>query len=159
VKGEDPVVGIAVTEERVFTVQDDPESVYAFFSRAEAIARAMAAVERCERLPENRVRWVLTEKADRGIRFKGDYVVAYGGDGAGHVCWRSVEGNMRNDGDVWIRPLAGGGTQVHYRERVEPDLPITPLMALLIRPLVARELRDEINGFLENLSTVFNVIN
>ena len=58
----------------------------------------------------------------------------------------------RNDGDVWIKPLPDGGTEVHYRESVEPDLPITPLLARLIKPLVARELRGEIHGFLERLS-------
>ena len=94
---------------------------------------------------------MLEEKIDKGIRFRADYIVAYDGDGAEHVRWRSVSGNMRNDGDVWIAPLAGGGTQIRYRESVEPDLPITPLLARLITPLVARELRGEIGGFLERL--------
>lgn len=147
---------IAATEERVLTVQASPETVYAFFSSPEQLGQAMASVERCERLPGDRVRWVLAEKVDKGIRFKADYIVAYAGDGAGHISWRSVEGNMQNDGDVWIRPLASGGTEVRYRERVEPDLPITPLMASLIRPLVARELRSEINAFLERVNNLFS---
>jgi uncharacterized membrane protein len=149
------MVKIAATEERVLRVQASPERVYAFFSRPEELSQAMASVERCERLPGNRVRWVLDEKVDKGIRFKGNYVVVHEGDGKEHVCWRSVEGNMRNDGDVWIKPLVGGGTEIHYRESVEPELPITPLMARLITPLVARELRSEINGFLERVHCRF----
>jgi uncharacterized membrane protein len=146
-----PVFKISATEEQVLTVTANPEAVYAFFSRPERMSRAMASVERCELLPENRVHWVLEEKVDKGIRFRGDYVVAFEGDGEGHVRWRSVEGNMRNDGDVWIAPLPGGGSEIRYRESVEPDLPITPLMARLITPLVARELRGEIQGFLDRV--------
>ena len=55
------------------------------------------------------------------------------------------------DGDVWIKALPGGGSEVRYRESVEPELPITPLMARLIKPLVARELRREIIQFLERV--------
>jgi uncharacterized membrane protein len=149
------MVRIAATEERVFRVPASPERVYAFFSKPEELSRAMASVERCERLPGSRVRWVLEEKVDKGIRFKGDYVVVHVGDGQQHVCWRSVEGNLHNDGDVWIRPLAEGGTEIRYRESVEPELPITPLLARLITPLVARELRSEINGFLERVQGLF----
>jgi uncharacterized membrane protein len=153
------VVRIAATEERVLIVPASPETVYAFFSSPEQLGKAMNSVERCERLPDGTVRWVLAEKVDKGIRFKGDYTVAYSGDGAEHVGWRSVGGNLRNDGDVWIKPLAGGGTEIRYRESVEPDLPITPLMACLIRPLVARELRDEINGFLERVQKGLGIEN
>jgi hypothetical protein len=65
--------------------------------------------------------------------------------------WRSVKGNMRNDLDMWINPLPDGGSEIHYRESVEPELPIRPLLARLIRPLVGRELRREINHFLERV--------
>src|SRR3954454_5936517 len=129
------MVRIAATEERVLTVQASPEAVYAFFSRPEALSAVMASVERCERLPGNHVRWVLQEKVDKGIRFRADYIVAFEGDGSERVSWRSVEGNMRNDGDVWIKASPGGGTQIRYRESVEPELPITPLLARLIKPL------------------------
>ena len=142
---------ICATEEQVLTVTADPEAVYTFFSRPERLSRAMASVERCELLPENKVHWVLEEKVDKGIRFRADYVVAFEGDGEGYIRWRSVEGNMRNDADVWITPVPGGGSVIRYRESVEPDLPITPLMARLITPLVARELRGEIQGFLDRV--------
>jgi uncharacterized membrane protein len=149
------MVRIAATEERVLMVDASPAKVYDFFSRPELLGQVMAAVEHCERLPANQVRWVLKEKVDKGIRFKADYVVSYEGDGSGHLRWRSVEGNMRNDGDVWLKPLAGGGTEIRYCESVEPELPITPLLARLITPLVARELRGEINGFLERVREYF----
>lgn len=143
---------ISATEECVLTVTANPEEVYAFFSRPERLSQAMDSVERCEMLPGNRVRWVLQEKVDKGIRFQADYVVSFDGDGREHIGWQFVEGNMRNDGDVWIKPLPDGGTEIRYRECVEPDLPITPLTAKLIKPLVARELRGEIQRFLSRVT-------
>jgi uncharacterized membrane protein len=150
------MVRIAATEERTLTVPANPATVYDVFSRPEMLGQVMASVESCQPLPGNTVRWVLKEKADKGIRFKADYTVAYEGDGSGHLRWRSVEGNMRNDGDVWLRPIEGGGTEIRYRESVEPELPITPLLARLITPMVARELRGEINEFLDRVREYFS---
>ncbi|HEX6985322.1 MAG TPA: SRPBCC family protein, partial [Planctomycetaceae bacterium] len=105
---------ISATEHRVLHVPAEPREVYDFFSRPERLREAMSSVERCEVLSEGRVRWVLDEKADAGIRFRADYVVAYDGDGAGHVRWRFVEGNMRNEGDVRILPRPDGGSEIRY---------------------------------------------
>jgi len=140
---------IAATEEQTFQVPASPEKVYAFFSQPEQVRQAMVGLEKCEFRSQNTVRWVLSEKVDQGIRFQADYVVTYEGDGAGNVRWHSIEGNMGGDGEVQIRPLVDGGTEVYYRETVEPDLPITSLMSRLLKPLVSRELRSDVNQFLE----------
>jgi uncharacterized membrane protein len=140
---------VAAVEERTLLVTAGPERAYAFFSQPAQIAKAMDGVERIEYLPQGGVRWVLAEKVDKGIRFQADYVVAYEGDGAGRIKWRSLAGNMDNAGDVSIQPTADGGSEIHYWERVEPDLPISALMARLIQPLVARELRNDIGRFLD----------
>src|SRR5262245_60631152 len=139
---------VAATLERRLRVAACPEVAYAFFSRPEQFSQAMEGVEQCERLPDGGVRWVLEEKVDQGIRFRPDYVVMYDGDGARVVRWQSIAGNMENAGEVVIRPTADGGSEIHYCERVGPDLPISPLMAKLIQSLVARELRNEIDRFL-----------
>jgi uncharacterized membrane protein len=142
---------VAAVEQRTLRVAASPERVYAFFSQPEQIAKAMDGVERFEFLPQGGVRWVLAEKVDKGIRFQADYVVAYERDGAGRVRWRSLAGNMDNAGDVSIEPAADGGSMIHYWESVEPDLPISALMARLIQPLVARELRNDIGRFLDRV--------
>jgi uncharacterized membrane protein len=147
---------IAATEEQMLTVTAAPDQVYAFFAQPRNLCDALGSVERCDVLPDGRVHWVLAEKVDQGIRFQGDYVVTWAGDGAEHVGWRFVEGNMRNEGDVWLRATPAGGTEIRYREVVEPDLPVTPLMARLIRPLVVRELRREIARFLEHVRLHFS---
>ncbi len=141
---------IAATEEQVFPVEASPAEIHAFFSQLDTLQKCMGGVERCEVLPDGRVHWVLEEKVGKGIRFQPDFVVAYDGNGSDHVCCRSVSGNMGNDWDVWIKPTASG-SEVHYRETVEADLPITALLACLIRPLVVKELRRDVNGFLERV--------
>ena len=144
---------IAATEEQVFRVPASPEQVYAFFTAPDKLRDATPGVERCEPLADGRVRWVLEEKVDKGIRFQADYVVAYDGNGTDHVRCRFVEGNMVNDWDAWIKATPGG-TEVRYRETVAPELPITPVLALLIKPLVARELRSGVSRFLDRVREV-----
>ena len=140
---------IEATEDRVLTVAAGPQEAYAFFSQPHQLRRAVDGVERCDVLEGGRVRWVLAERREQGICFQPDYTVIFDGDGDGYVTWRFVEGNMRDDGEVWIRPLPGGGSEIRYRQTVEPDLPITPVTALLLKPLVARELRKDVLRFLE----------
>src|SRR5262245_3434494 len=144
---------IAATEERVFQVPTTPERVYAFFTDLDQVREITPGVERCERLADGRVRWVLLEKVDKGIRFQADFVVAYDGNGTNHVRCRFVEGNMVNDWDAWITAVPGGA-EVRYRETVAPELPITPVLALLIKPLVAKELRNGVNRFLDRVCEV-----
>src|SRR5438876_12288651 len=97
---------ITATEEQIFNVGASPAEAYAFFSRLDKLRQATPGVERCEPLPDGRVRWVLEEKVDKGIRFQADYVVTYDGNGTDYVRCRFVEGNMLNDWDVWIKPVA-----------------------------------------------------
>jgi len=139
---------IAAIEEQVFEVAASPDEAYAFFSQLETLREATEGVECCEVLPGGRVHWVLEEKIGKGIRFQPDYIVAYDGNGTDHVCCRTVAGNMGNDWDVWIKPVPRG-SEIRYRETVEADLPITALLACLIRPLVVRELRGDVNRFLD----------
>jgi uncharacterized membrane protein len=142
---------IAVTEERLLHVEAEPAEAYAFFSQPEKLRAAMVGLERCEIDPSGRVRWVLEEKSGQGVRFQANFVVDYAGDGAEHVSWRFVEGNMENEGDVFIAPSPSGGSEIRYRERVAPDLPITPLLAKLVTPLVAKELKGDLTRFLERV--------
>jgi carbon monoxide dehydrogenase subunit G len=147
------VTRIAATEEQVFNVPASPDRVYAFFADLDKVREITPGVERCERLTDGRVRWVLEEKVDKGISFRADFVVAYDGNGTDHVHCRFVEGNMANDWDAWIKPVPGG-SEIRYRETVAPELPITPVLALLIKPLVARELRNGVNRFLDRVREV-----
>ena len=140
---------IAVTEERVFQVAADLERAYAFFSQPKLFQAAMEGVLSCHELGNGQVHWLLVEQIDQGVRFQPNYVVSFTCDGMQNVQWTFVGGNMRNEGEVRISPRVGGGSDIQYRETVEPDLPITPLLAKLVKPLVTRELRGGLLRFIE----------
>jgi len=138
---------VAVTEECTFHVTADATSAYEFFSKPQLFREAMEGVLRCEEIEMDRVRWILEEQADQGVRFQPDYIVAYTCDGWQRVAWEFIDGNLRNEGEIRIAALPDGGSEIHYRETVEPDLPITPLLMMLVKPLVTRELRAGLQHF------------
>ncbi|MCM2371551.1 SRPBCC family protein [Aporhodopirellula aestuarii] len=140
---------VAVTEECTFHVTADASSAYEFFSKPHLFREAMEGVLRCEVMEEDRVRWLLEEQSDQGIRFQPDYTVQYTCEDGQRVAWEFIEGNLRNDGEIRIATLPDGGSEIHYRETVEPDLPITPLMMMLVKPLVTRELRTGLQHFVQ----------
>jgi uncharacterized membrane protein len=146
---------ITATEERVFHVKATMEQMYDFFVTPDRLCELLDSVDIHESLGEGRVRWVLKEKIDKGIRFKADYTVVYDGNGQDHIWWRFVGGNMGNTGDAWLTTTISGDTEVRYRETVEPDLPITPLLARLIKSIVERELREELGSFLDRVRDRF----
>ena len=147
---------IEATEERALYVPISPQKAYEFFSQPEQLSQAMEGVQQCEVLEGGMVHWVLEEKREQGIRFQPDYVMVLNGDGVRHVTWRTVQGNMGDTGDVWVDPLPDGGSRIRYLQTVEPDLPITPLMARLLKPLVARELRNDVLRFLERAQQILS---
>ena len=151
------MVRIAATGDWTFCVQTPIQRVYNFFAKPDHLRELLDGVDTHVLLGEGHVRWVLKEKVERGIRFKGDYTVIYQGNGVDHVHWQCLEGNMGNEGDVWLTTTADGGTEIHYREIVAPDLPITSIMARLVQPIVARELRAELGTFLDRVKAHFEV--
>jgi uncharacterized membrane protein len=141
--------------EWTFRVPAAIEHVYEFFVEPAQLCELLDGVESIVPVGEGRVRWVLKEKVAKGIRFKGDYTVLYQGNNVDHVHWHSLEGNMGNEGDVWLTATAEGDTEIRYREMVESDLPITPILAKLIKPMVERELRAELEAFLTRVKASF----
>jgi len=141
----------------ILTVAAPVTDVYAFFADPLAQREAMIGVDSCDVLPDGTVRWVMTEREDKGLRFQPDYTLTYEGDGETHLSWRTVAGNLDNDGEVTLEALGPTTTRIRYREHVAPDLPITPLTALLLKPLIARELRSDIAAFVERVRSRFGV--
>lgn len=151
------MVRIAATGEWTFCVQTSLQHVYKFFAEPAQLCELLDGVDSHAVLGEGRVRWVCKEKIEKGLRFKGDYTVLYQGNGVDHVHWHGLDGNMGNEGDVWLATTPDGGTEIRYREMVAPDLPITAIMARLMQPIVARELRAELGTFLARVKARFGV--
>ncbi len=140
---------IAATEEQTFDLETSAEQAFAFFSQPQEFSKALAGLEYCQMNGSGQVRFVFAEKRDSGIVFQPDYTVQFEPATDQSVRWRSLEGNMGNQGEVLIAAKPQGGCRVTYRETVEPDLPITSLMAKLIKPIVVRELRRDVSAFLQ----------
>jgi uncharacterized membrane protein len=146
---------IAATEERTMMVRAPLAEDYQCFSDPALLREETADVDRFERLGVNKARWILTEKVEKGLRYQADYTVEYLCNGADRVAWRTVEGNLDTDGEVVLRAVSDGTTEIRYREMVAPDLPITSLMAKLFKPIVAREVRKDIGKFIDRVERRF----
>jgi uncharacterized membrane protein len=149
------MVKIFATEERTMRVRAPLSEVYAFFRDPAMIRELSADVESFERIDEHCARWVLTEKVEKGVRFRADYTVEYRSEAEERVVWCTTTGNMDVDGEVELRALEPQCTEIFYRETVGPDLPITKLTALLFKSIVARELRQDIRHFLDRVRDRF----
>lgn len=143
---------ISATEERTLTVRAPVSEVHAFFCDPALLREVTADVESFEQIDKQRARFVLVEKVEKGVHFRADYTVEYESQGQDRVTWRSVAGNMTVEGEVKLRAIDSASTEIQYRETVAPDLPITKLTAMLFKPIVARELRQDIAKFLERVT-------
>lgn len=154
---------IAATEERTLIVSAPIEEVYGFFSSPALLREETPEVEHFELLGPGKARWVLVEKAEKGIRFQADYTVEYTAQGGDCVTWRTVTATVQGEGrsnldtigEVLLRRRGDGCTEIRYRETLAPDLPITPILATLFRPIVAREVRADIGRFLDRVARRF----
>jgi uncharacterized membrane protein len=143
---------IEATETQTFEVKAPLEAVYKAFSDLEIIKENFVGLERAEFSEGNVARWILKEKVDKGLRFKGDYTLKYDGNGKDRITWRSIAGNIDNDAEVVLTQV-GSSVRVFYRETIAPDLPIPGLMARVFKPIVAREVRKDLVKYAESVKS------
>jgi len=146
---------IAAVEEMTLHVTAPLNDVYKFFIDPELINEETVDVHRFERFDDSTARWVLVEKVEKGIRYQADYTVEYQGNGSDEITWRTIGGNLEASGTVRLQKVTESETEIRYRESVAPDLPITHLMAILFKPIVAREVRQGIGKFLDRVEARF----
>ncbi len=141
---------IPATESQTFEVKAPMETVYATFADPEIVKENFVGLERAEMKGNGEVRWILEEKVDKGIRFRGDYTVRYEGNGKDRIRWHTLAGNIDSEAEVALTEIPSG-VRVRYRETIAPDLPIPRLMAKIFRPIVAREVRKDLVKYVENV--------
>lgn len=137
------------TEEQTFVVNAAYQDVVDFFNDPATFKECLSQVETAEEVEKGVWRWVLEEKAEKGINYQADYTVKYEVTGEGRGEWHTLEGNMRSEGVVECTEVAEDRTEVHYKETISTDLPIPRLMAKVFRPIVAREIRKGVGSFLD----------
>ncbi len=140
---------ITATHKCKLTVRAPLSNVYSFFVNPVQLRELTPDVENFQLLSESQAKWRLTEKVEKGVRYAAEYTVNYQGNGSDEVKWHSIDGNMDIDGEVSLRSLGENLTEFQFRETVAPDLPISRLTAMIFKPIVARELRQDIGTFLD----------
>lgn len=141
---------IPATEKQTFEVDVPIAEVYDAFVNTEVVKQNFVGLEDCELREDGEARWIVKEKADKGIRFKGDYTVKYEGNGKDHVTWRTTAGNVDTNAEVRLTETSSG-VRVEYEETVAPDLPIPRLMAKVFKPIVAKEVRKDLKAYIDNV--------
>ena len=135
------------TEEQTFVVEAPFEEVVDFFGDPAIFKTCLDQVETAEEVEPMVWHWVLEEKSEKGITYQADYTVRYERQDDS-VEWETIEGNMRSEGVTECTDLGNGRTEVHYRETIATDLPIPKLMAKVFSPIVSREIRSGVGGYL-----------
>ena len=142
--------------QRTFEVDAPVEEVAEFLSTPSSIRDCMVDLQRAERIDDQTYRWVLEEVGAKNITFQGDYTVKYRRDG-NTVRWESIgEGTMRTEGSAQLESLGDRRTRIDYRETIASDLPVPKLARRVFKPLVARETRKGIEGYLEEVIAHLN---
>jgi len=134
-------------ERRVFVVNAPYTEVVSFFCDPARFKDARTDTVRAEEVEPGVWRWTLKEKAEKGIKFQGDYTVKYTRTGDS-LRWETLSGNRRSSGTTTLRDL-NGKTEVTYQENLATDLPIPGLMAKVFKPIVGREIANGIGAFLD----------
>ncbi len=146
---------IDAAEEQTFVVTANMEDVYRTFADPEVIQRHIHDLESWSLDAQGNAHWIIKEKSEKGVRFKGDYTVRYQGNGTDHVTWNTVTGNIKTKGEARLTRL-DVGVRVDYREEMAPDLPIPRLLATVFKPIVAREVRKGILDYLDSIKRSLN---
>lgn len=136
------------THEETRVIRAPLDRVRNWFGNPSVFREAMAQVQTAEEIESGLYRWILTEKNEKGIRFRPDYTVRYTLTGD-EVTWQPVDGNMKSSGRCTMRAVADDRTEIAYRESIAVDLPIPRLMAKVFSPIVAREIRGGVVEYLD----------
>jgi uncharacterized membrane protein len=138
------------SEEQTFVVNAPYEKVANFFGDPGEFQCCIIGLESAERMDPLIWHWVLNEKTEKGVSYQADYTVAYNKQGDGVIEWQTIKGNLRTEGISRCTKLDEDRTEVYYRETIASDLPIPRLLAKVFSPIVAREIRQGVTGFLAN---------
>lgn len=143
------------TESRVFTVKASLEDTKAFMTDPSAFKALFQDMERSEQISDDTWRWVLQEKNEKGVKFKGDYTVKYTVDGD-TMTWKTIsDGNMSSNGRATFK-AAGDGTRIDYTETIMCDMKVNRLLAKVIKPIVDREIAKGVGGYLDGCRARLN---
>lgn len=135
-----------------FSLPVAPEVARQHYASLEAIAAATHGVERYQTAPDGVIAFEFLEQDHKIAKFKGHYQARYALDGD-RIIWdtlREMPHNSGTSGEATFAP-AEGGCAVTYREAVFIDLEVPVMVAAVLRPVIAKVLEGEVNGYLKRM--------
>ncbi len=134
----------------VFQSKANAEATRKAIADLDRISAATLEAERIERLDSATLRIHLREQNHGVAKFAGKYTVQYSTTGDS-VSWRTLEGNVNNQGSARVVARPDGGSDVHWNQMVETEVPLPSLMAKAAAPLAAKITEASIRGYVGRL--------
>jgi carbon monoxide dehydrogenase subunit G len=135
-----------------FTVDVPIDQAEAHFSNLETIAKNYGGVKAWKKVKNDTLKLTLEPRTEIGVTFNGEHSCRWTFV-ADHVLeWKSVgKGNMWSQGTATFKAAGKKKTQIEYTEHIECEMEVNFLLARLIGPIVARQIRDGVRDYLQRM--------
>jgi len=117
--------------------------VFAFFSDMNNFRTCTTDVVDFEVLNKQTSKWRLETKKDLGMRFTPEYTLRYDYEPENTVSWRSIDGNVQIDATLKLSLIDNCTTHVIVREEVSFTLPVSAIMAKIVKTVATIETRKD----------------
>ena len=140
----------SATDQRTITIRAPRDQVAQALGNPARVREHLAdELDSGELVDPTTIHYVRKLVEEKGVRFRGDYVVRYAIGDAG-VTWASIGdgANMRSRGEAKLFAVGDGTTRVEFTQSIECDMEVNRLLAVVLRPIVEHKLKASIGGFL-----------
>ena len=128
------------------------DKVFEFVSDVMKSSECQPGVEKVEEIGERVYRWTQKEKEYGPIKFQVLYALRYETNEKDRISWKSTgEGNTEVEGNVTLRAVDDGTTEVTINNALTTDAPVPRLMKAMAKPIANKELESTVNKYLGNL--------
>ena len=134
------------------TINAPSKKVYELLSNYEKSASHVPDLRKIEKLAEDTYRWEFEPVGVKGINIQVKYSVKFSTIPEKEVSWETIpgSGNAEVKGKFEINDK-GGSTELTLSMDVTIDAPIPKLMSKMAKPLLDKEVKDLVKGYLENI--------
>lgn len=132
------------------TIKAPLMEVFAFFSDIHNYHNCTADVVYFEVKDERTSKWQLETKEELGLQVTPEYTLRYDFQPENAVSWQSIDGNVHIDATLRLSPIDNYITRVVVREEVAFTLPVSVIMAKIIKTVAAIETRKGMLDMLKN---------
>jgi hypothetical protein len=137
-------------DKQVITILAPRDRVAAALSSPDRIKEFLAdEIDVGEAVDERTLHIVRKPIEEKGVRFRGDYIVRYTRDGDATVTWQTIsKGNMRSQGEARLTALDAARTRLEYEESIECDMEVNRILGAVLRPIVEYKIKTGIAAYL-----------